>query len=281
MAFIGELKQSTTVTITVGPLVAASDGDTEQTGKTLADTDFFLSKNGGVKAVPSDTNDATEDAHGIYRKQIHGTDTGTLGLLTVYIHFTDSLYLRQDYQVVTANYWDSKYSTDKLQVDVTQWIGTAVTLSTGNKPDVNIDEISDDTTAPGNLELMFDGTGYAGGTIKLQTDLTQILAHTLTDTGTQLADAFQKFFDVAVPTGTINSLPDAIPGAATGLLTLATVIENSVPLKHILAGIFDVIGNKSNTSGTIFRNDADDTDRLTVTVDATGRLTAVWDFSDL
>ena len=60
------------------------------------------------------------------------------------------------------------------RVDVGSWLGQAVTLSTGNKPDVNIDEISDDTTAPGNLELRFDGTGYAGGTIVSQADITKI-----------------------------------------------------------------------------------------------------------
>jgi hypothetical protein len=51
-----------------------------------------------------------------------------------------------------------------------------------------------------------------------EVDLTHILGHLLTTTGTQLADAFEKFFDVATPTGTANSLPDAIPGAAGGLL---------------------------------------------------------------
>jgi hypothetical protein len=57
------------------------------------------------------------------------------------------------------------------RVDVGSWLGQAVTLSTGNKPDVNVDEISDDTTAPGNLELMYDGTGYAGGTTKLDVNV--------------------------------------------------------------------------------------------------------------
>ncbi len=57
------------------------------------------------------------------------------------------------------------------RVDVGSWLGQAVTLSTGNKPDVNIDEISDDTTAPANLELDYDGTGYAGGAIKKKATL--------------------------------------------------------------------------------------------------------------
>ena len=50
-----------------------------------------------------------------------------------------------------------------------------------------------------------------------EVDLTKILGHLLTNTGTQVADAFQTFFDVATPTGTVNSLPGAAPDAAGGL----------------------------------------------------------------
>ena len=39
---------------------------------------------------------------------------------------------------------------------------------------VNVTQISDDTTAADNAELMFDGTGYAGGTAKLGVDVVQI-----------------------------------------------------------------------------------------------------------
>ena len=50
-----------------------------------------------------------------------------------------------------------------------------------------------------------------------EVDLTKIHGTGLTETAGQLAGAFTKFFDVASPTGTTNSLPDAIPDAAGGL----------------------------------------------------------------
>lgn len=50
---------------------------------------------------------------------------------------------------------------DNLDVNTVQLLGVAVTLSTGNKLDVNIEEISDDSTAAANLELDYDGTGFA------------------------------------------------------------------------------------------------------------------------
>ncbi len=58
-------------------------------------------------------------------------------------------------------------------------------------------------------------------------DLTAILGHTLTQTGTQVADGFQSFFGVATPTGTVNSLPAAIPGASGGLPTVGATIPNA------------------------------------------------------
>ena len=63
------------------------------------------------------------------------------------------------------------------RVDVGSWIGTAVTLSaTTTKPEVDINSISDDATAANNAELMFDGTGYTGGTTLLRVDAEQISA---------------------------------------------------------------------------------------------------------
>lgn len=120
MGFGGFLKQSTTVTLSLGPFLDDDDALTEKTGLTIADTTVFLSKNGGAKANPNDTNDCTEDANGVYLKQLDGTDTGTLGLLVVYVHESDALYIRQDYVVVTANVWNTLFSTDKFDVNIAE-----------------------------------------------------------------------------------------------------------------------------------------------------------------
>jgi hypothetical protein len=69
------------------------------------------------------------------------------------------------------------------------------------------------TTAGRTLTVSANGEANA--------DLTFIHGTALTETATQLAGAFTKFFDVASPTGTVNSLPDAAPGVVGGGLTLA------------------------------------------------------------
>lgn len=47
----------------------------------------------------------------------------------------------------------------------------------------------------------------------------------LTETAGQIAAAFKKFFDKATPTGTINSLPDAVAGAAGGVAIVGSQVD--------------------------------------------------------
>lgn len=63
-----------------------------------------------------------------------------------------------------------------VPVDVQSWFGTAVTLSDNNKPDVNIDEISDDTTAPATLELIVENAKGADHKLLISTDAQDLSA---------------------------------------------------------------------------------------------------------
>jgi len=143
MAFCGYLKQSTTVTIQLGPFVDDGDGKTAEEGLTIEDTDIELSKNGGAFAAPNDTNNAAHDSAGYYTKQLNGTDTNTLGILTVECHESGALPVRQDYQVVVAHWYDTMCSTDLLHVDV--------------------HAIDDDDAAANNLESACDNYSVTRG----------------------------------------------------------------------------------------------------------------------
>jgi hypothetical protein len=56
-------------------------------------------------------------------------------------------------------------TTNPVPANMTQILGTAVvTPATAGLLDVNVKQISTDATAADNLELAYDGTGYAGGT---------------------------------------------------------------------------------------------------------------------
>jgi hypothetical protein len=119
----------------------------------------------GVQNAVDDTN-PTELEDGFYEFDITAAESNGDNILITPASSTG------DIQVIGAPMalWTTPPNIELLsidasgRIDVAKWIGTAVTLSTGNKPDVNIDEISDDTAAPGNLELMYDGTGYIADT---------------------------------------------------------------------------------------------------------------------
>lgn len=78
------------------------------------------------------------------------------------------------------------------------------------------------------------GTGagqldFTSGVVKA--NLAQILGTALTETAGLIAAGFKKFFNIATPTGTINSLPGAVPGANGGLVTTnGTKVNQTVDL---------------------------------------------------
>lgn len=163
MSFEGYLEQNSTTTITIGPFVDKDDGDTEKIGLTVQDTDVYLSKNGGAKGNPNDTSDCTEDANGIYRKQLNGTDLNTVGLLAVYCHFTDCLYLKQTYLILDPEAYAGIVtgtafgSDDKILISA-----NAQDLS--STLNVDAKAISGSTVAADNLKLQYDTTGLTGDT---------------------------------------------------------------------------------------------------------------------
>jgi hypothetical protein len=111
--------------------------------------------------------------------------------------------------------------------------------------------ISGDAAAADNAESMFDGTGYAGGTTKLGVNLIQILGTTLTETAGQIAAAFKKFFDKAAPTGTINSIPDAVAGAAGGLFIAGTNAPTVVTTALTATFTGNLTGSVASVAGAV------------------------------
>lgn len=68
-------------------------------------------------------------------------------------------------------------------------------------------------------------------------NLAQILGTALTETSGYIAAGFKKFFNVGSPTGTVNSLPDAVPGAASGLSVVGS--QMNLADDAITSGKFD------------------------------------------
>ena len=154
------LKQSTaSQEIPLGVFVDETDGFTAETALTIANTDIKLWKTGATTLANKNTGGATHISGGIYYAVLDGTDTDTLGPMVVFVHVSGARPVRVETVVLAANVYDSLIAaSDQLQVDAIQ--------------------ISGDATAADNAELMFDGTGYAGGTTKLGVDVVSISGDT-------------------------------------------------------------------------------------------------------
>ena len=154
MAFCGYLKQSTTATLILGPFVDEDDGKTAEAGLTISQADVRLSKNGANMAQKTESTSCTHDELGNYACPIDATDTNTLGLLDVMVHEAGALPIKQTYQVVTANWYDSMCAADQLDVNVTNVAGTG---QTANDNGADINAILVDTAVIGAL-----GAGLTG-----------------------------------------------------------------------------------------------------------------------
>lgn len=129
------LKQSTTISLKLGPFVDSTDGYTAETALTPT---VKLSKAGGALAARNSATATAHDADGYYTVELNTTDTNTAGrLLATVAGSSTHLAVWGEYMVLPANVFDSLVGgTDTLNVDVTQFGGTNGVFS-GGYPEVN------------------------------------------------------------------------------------------------------------------------------------------------
>lgn len=115
------LKQSTAKLVKIGPFVDSTDGVTVETGLTINQANVELSKDGGTWAQKGEATACTHKNDGWYDCNLSTTDTNTLGRLILEVNVAGSAPVWHEFMVVTANWYDSMFSTDKIQVDVIEW----------------------------------------------------------------------------------------------------------------------------------------------------------------
>lgn len=164
----------------------SSDHVSEATGKTIAIT---ISKNGGAFGNPAaGATNATEISSGWYKVSLGTGDTDTLGPLAV----RGAVATVDDVGVLLEVVAATNGGYTALPAVASGSAGGVIIQGTG-------------TT----------GLDVTSGVPKA--NLTQILGTQITETAGLIAGGFKKFFNVATPTGTVNSLPDAVPDASGGL----------------------------------------------------------------
>jgi hypothetical protein len=201
------LKQSTAVTVMIGPFIDDTDGKTAETGLTVSQADVRLTKNGANIAQKNESTSCTHDELGHYTCPLDATDTNTLGVLRLMVHESGALPVWQDFMVVPANVWDSFFGADALQVhanEITAGLITAAAIAT-NAIDADalaadaVTEIQSGLATAAALTVIDDFldtevAAILADTNELQTDwvnggrLDLLIDAILEDTGTTLDD---------------------------------------------------------------------------------------------
>ena len=122
------LRQSTaSQEIPLRYFVDSTNGDTEETGLTIANTDIKLWKTGATTLADKNAGGATHISNGIYYATLDDTDTNTLGSMVIFVHVAGALTVRLECVVLSSKVYDSWIAgTDNLEVDTMQWNGPAV-----------------------------------------------------------------------------------------------------------------------------------------------------------
>jgi hypothetical protein len=102
--------------------------------------------------------------------------------------------------------------------------------------------------------LLSSGTGtgqlsFTAGVV--QSSMQQILGTTLTETAGQLAGGFKKWFDVATPSGTVNSIPGATAGASGGLFIAGTNAATTVTTSLTTTFTGNLTGSVGSVTGAV------------------------------
>ena len=139
-----------------------------------------LSISSGVVAASGNWTTASNLPSGFSTWSIIGGGTGISSLTQTQV--SGGTYALNSTSFVAASQFFTNLPA--VSANVTEWLGTAVTAATAGKPDVSV-------------------WGFLGTA--------------LTGTAAYIVAAFTKFFNIATPTGTVNSLPAAVAGQAAGL----------------------------------------------------------------
>ena len=129
--------------IPLGYFVDSTDGDTEETGLTIANTDIKLWKTGATTLASKNSGGATHISNGVYYATLDATDTNTIGSMVIFVHVSGALTVRLECVVLSTQVYDSIIAgTDALQVDTIQVGGTT---QTANDIGADVNDILTDT----------------------------------------------------------------------------------------------------------------------------------------
>lgn len=179
--------------ISLGQFLDSTDGNTEENGLTIANTDIKLRKHGTTTLASKNSGGATSISNGVYHATLDATDSNTLGMLEVYVHVAGALAVKSTYNVIPVTVFDAMF-VDQL---------------TGPYPKLGISESGTAQAATATTLQLRSASTFAddqviGSTIVILTATagagqSKIITDYVSSTDTATVDTW-----VTTPTGTIT-----------------------------------------------------------------------------
>lgn len=208
--------------VPLGYFVDSTDGNTEKTALTIANTDIKIWKTGATTLASKNSGGGTHISNGIYYAVLDATDTDTIGPMVLFVHVSGALAVRVECCVLDETVYDVMFGTTAPTT------GGAITVTSGR---VNADithiaasAVSTSTAQLGVNVVNAGGTAWGSGAItaasiasnaitsaKVATDAIGA-AQLATDAVTEITDATKTAFGLTTGTadsGTTTTMVDA------------------------------------------------------------------------
>jgi hypothetical protein len=147
-------------------MVDATDGNTAETGLTIANTDIDLWKHGATTLADKNSGGATHIAGGVYYATLDATDTNTAGALKIFVQVAGALAWEDSYTVLPEIVYDSFFPAAGAPIPlfgVVDW-GTAQASASGALVHRSGLSLADDILN-GSFSFVYSGTGAGQGRI--------------------------------------------------------------------------------------------------------------------
>lgn len=215
------LRQSTaSQEILLGPFVDSTDGNTQETALSIANTDIKLWKEGGTTEASKNSGGATHIASGRYYAVLDATDTDTVGKLEVNVHVTGALAVRREFMVLEEAVYDALFAASAAGYQVPIWASAS---STVNLSATTIKTATDVETDTADIQTRIPAALVSG---RIDASVGAMAAGVLTATAIA-ADAITDAkvaadVTIASVTGSVGSVTGNVGGNVVGSVASVT-----------------------------------------------------------
>ena len=241
------LRQSTaSQEVLLGPFVDSTDGNTEETALTIANTDIKIWKTGATTLANKNSGGATHISNGEYYAVLDATDTDTIGPMIIRVHVAGALAVRLFCTVLDEAVYDVLFGTTAPATATNITAATGVTLAAVTHTGAVIPTVTTLTGhtaqtgdsfarlgAPAGASVSADIAAVKSETASIQSDTNDIqtrLPAALTGAGNMKSDALAINGNTtsAAVLAILNGNTVVYQGTVTGAATTTTLIDSGL-----------------------------------------------------